>query len=424
MKTTMMMKYMGVGLIAASLSGTAASTEAQISDFLGPHVVETLPFEIPGTGRIGGITEDGYGYLYVANQDEGVWKIHADGRVERFVDGLYGSASGVALRNGDLIHTSYGDNRIIRVERDGTVHEVVSEGLEGPVGIVFANGALYTVNAKSDWVAKVSLDGGVTEFVRDDRLEQPNGITSDRDGNLYVVNLDNTIILKITPEAEITEVATLPGTANAHVAFLNGALYVTQIWANVVLRVEMDGSYEVVAGDGTLRSHDGPPEHSQVPFPNGIIASRRGDGLYFNTLEGDMVAGHPGIIRVHKLHVPNPNLAFANALESGGMSALRAKFDAGLSLDEVSPQDMANGLYGVARYFLGRGEIEAGLALIDWTAAVDEDELRRSWQRGRAHFTHGDGGIALRDLERAAELAPDNETLQQMLAAVRAYRRN
>ena len=314
-------------LMATAIIFTPTTAAAQLTEFLGSHIVETLPYEIPGTGRIGGVTVDGYGYLYVANQDEGIWKIHPSGDVELFVRGLYGSASGTMLRNGELLHTSYGNDQIVRVERDGTVHPFVTEGLEGPVGLVTATDAIFTVNAKSNWVAKVSMDGQVSEFARDERLRQPNGITVDREGNLYVVNLGNTLVLKITPAGEISEVASLPGTANGHVAFAGGALYVTQIWENVVLRVEMDGTYQVVAGDGTLRAGAGTSERS-MPFPNGITASRRGDAVYFNTLEGNMVNGDPGVIRVHKLHLPSPNRTFADAWSRGGMESLRSKFEA------------------------------------------------------------------------------------------------
>ena len=126
----MMKKTYRITLAAALLTMTApAPARAQIADFLGPHVIETLPHEIPGTGRIGGVTLDSYGYLYVANQDEGIWKIHPSGDVEHFVDGLYGSGGGTMLPNGELLHAAYNSDRIVRVQRDGTVHAFVDEGL-------------------------------------------------------------------------------------------------------------------------------------------------------------------------------------------------------------------------------------------------------------------------------------------------------
>jgi hypothetical protein len=268
------------------------------------------------------------------------------------------------------------------------------------------------------------MEGEVSEFVRDERLRIPNGITADRDGNLYVVSLGNTKVLSITPQGEIAEVATLPGTANGHVAYAGRALYVTQIWENVVLRVEMDGSYQVVAGDGTLRLQEGGPQESRVPFPNGITASPSGDVVYFNTLEGNMVTGHTGIIRVHKLYLPSADRAFETAWGEGGMEGLRAKFDAAQLLEEATADQLYPALYGVGRYFLSRGNIKAGLAMIEWTAEIDEDEVRRGSQLGRAHLIHGEQNVATHNLERALDLAPDNESLKRILESAKTYRRN
>ncbi len=423
MKTTGRSAGLTIGVLAI-VAATAVHGEAQMAEFLGPHVMETLPQEIPGTGRIGGVTVDGWGYLYVANQDERVWKIHPSGETELFVEGLYGSGSGTIMPNADLLHSAYAGDKIVRVGRDGTVVPFVSAGLEGPVGMARVGDHVYVVNAKSDWVAKISLKGDVREFVRDERLQVPNGITADPDGNLYVVSLRNTLVLKITPEGEISEVAELPGRANAHVAFAQGALYVTQIWDNVVLRVEMDGSYQVVAGDGTLRARPGTPYESRTPYPNGIMASRRGDVLYFNTLEGNMVSGDEGVIRVHKLYIPSPERAFQEAWREGGMDGLKRKFDTAMSLQEVPPTAMIQGLYQVGDYLLNRGDAEAGLALIEWTAEMDENEFAASLNLGRAHLVYGDAEIALANLEKAAELDPDDEQARRSLETAKAYRRS
>ena len=401
------------GVVVGALLMLAAPGEAQLAEFLGPHAMETLPYEIPGTGRIGGVTVDGYGYLYIANQDERVWKIHPSGEMEVILDGLYGSASGVVMRNAELLHTAWGGDEIWRVERNGTRHLVAEEGLEGPVGIVMVDEYAYTVNAKSNWVARVSMDGTVEEFARDDRMRQANGITADPQGNLYVVSLGNTVVLKIDPQGVITEIATLPGTANGHVAYVGDALYVTQIWEHVVLRVEMDGSYQVVAGDGT---------RDTLPFPNGIAAARRGDAVYFNTLDGSMINGAVGVIRIHKLSLPAPARAFEVALDEGGISALKAKFDAGLELREASPAQLVPAYYGVGEHLLRIGRSEAGLAMMDWTADIDTDEARSSLKRGRAHMIYGDRSKAIEALERAAALSPENEKVGHMLEAAKTYR--
>ena len=156
--------------------------QGQMAEFLGSHITETMSYqgEIVGTGRIGGIVRDNYGYLYVANQDEGLWKIYPSGEVKLFAEGFYGSGSGAALGNGDLLWSSYGADKIFRIERDGTVHLFASEGLDGPVGIaVTRSGDIYAVNYGTNSISHITPDGVVTEFVRDDRLKRPNGISAD-----------------------------------------------------------------------------------------------------------------------------------------------------------------------------------------------------------------------------------------------------
>ena len=65
-------------MVGLAVLGSADRATAQMDEFLGTHELVTLDLDgvIPGTGRIGGITVDSYLYMYVANQDEGVWKIH------------------------------------------------------------------------------------------------------------------------------------------------------------------------------------------------------------------------------------------------------------------------------------------------------------------------------------------------------------
>ncbi len=396
----------------------------QIAEFLGPHITETMSYngEIVATGRIGGILMDNYGYLYVANQDEGLWKIYPSGEVKLFAEGFYGSGSGAALRNGDVLWSSFRADKIFRIERDGTVHLFADEGLDGPVGIaVTRRGDIYSVNYRSSYISHITPDGEVTEFVRDDRFDGPNSISADQDGNLYVVNLGNTLVLKVTPDGDISEIAKLPGTANAHVAVVGDVLYVTQIWSHVVLRVEMNGNYEVVAGNGTMGVEDGPTGTSTVRYPNGITV---GAGtVYINTLRGDMIAGHPGIIDVRAIHFPTPQNAFLRAFEHGGMSALRAKFDQARNLQEVPIDRLAPEVYRIGTQLRNRGHIEAGMALTEWMFEVDGDQARAHMSRANSHAVHGDKNVAIASYEKVLELNPDNESAKQRLAAVRAYRR-
>ena len=411
------------GLVLALVALPGGLT-GQIAQLLGPHETVTLPLrgELRSTGRIGGLASDRYGYLYVANQDGGVWRIHPSGEVELLAEGFYGSSGNVVTRAGALLQADFNGNRIVRIDRDGTVHPFASEGFEGPVGItVTPGGDAFAVNYRSNYISKISPGGTVTEFVRDDRFDGPNGITTDPAGNLYVVNLGNTLVLKVTPEGEISEIARLPGISNAHVALADGALYVTQIWSHVVLRVEMDGSFQVVAGDGTLGFEDGPTGVATVAYPNGITAV--GQSVYINTLRGNMIAGHMGTIEIRQLHLPSPRRAFVQAYEREGMDGLRAKFELARNLREVPIERVAPALYGAARRLIDLGNFEAGLALVEWTMDVDPDGFRGHMEMGNAHSRYGDKNVAIAHYEEAQALKPDDENTKLRLDGVRAYRR-
>lgn len=427
----MMMSKRPRSIAAAALVATAAlaaAVSAQQADSPGWHTdtFETTGERIPGTGRIGGIAADRFGYLYVANFDLGVWRISPGGQVSQLADGLYGSSGNVVASNGDLLQGNWLANSIVRIDRTGRVHPFVSQGLDGPVGLtIVPNGEIYVVNSRGSYVARVSADGSeVSEFLRHELISEPNSIVSDGDGNLYVVNLGNTSVLKVTSSAEVEEIARLPGQGNAHVALgPDGALYVTKIWDHVVLRVQMDGSYEVVSGNGLEGFRDGAPGESMIAFPNGITAS--GGTLYFNNLEGDMENGEDGTIVVRSLHPPSGQRVLMAALEEGGAPALMETF--GAMVQQQGGGDfgrVAPGVYGFVRYLVRKAETEAAFALIDAMVEGDPDKARAYLNAGNAHALAGSREDAIAFYRKALEAAPDDERVQRRLEAAELFRKS
>ncbi len=378
---------------------------------------------IPGTGRIGGIAVDRFGYVYVANFDLGVWRISPGGEARQLADGLYGSSGNVVAPNGDLLQGNWLANTIVRIDRQGEVHPFVSGGLDGPVGITIApSGDIFVVNSRGNHVTRISQDGSeVTEFLRHELLQQPNSIVADREGNLFVANLSNTSILKITPDAEVEEIARLPGQGNAHLTFgSDGALYVTKIWDHVVMRVQLDGTYEVVSGNGLEGFQDGPLGESMVAYPNGIVQS--GGVLYFNNLDGDMENGEKGTIVVRRLYPPSGRRALLESLHRGGVPAMLDTLQGLVGQGDDSMGRAAPGIYAFVRYLVRKAETEAAFALIERMLEGDPDKARAFVNAGNVHALAGSREEAMSYYRRALDADPDNEQAKLRLEAAELFR--
>lgn len=90
--------------------------------------------------------------------------------------------------------------------------------MDGPVGMVQrANGDVIVANSRGEFIARIPEDGGAAEVVlRDERLKQPNGVTIDLAGNIYIADLDSGTVFKWTPEGDLLEFVELPGDGNSH----------------------------------------------------------------------------------------------------------------------------------------------------------------------------------------------------------------
>ena len=275
---------------------------------MAPHLTETLATSIPleSTGAVGGMSMDAQGNLYSTNFDENVWRIAPDGTTI-LLNGEFESASGnLSLPDGDLLQADWTAHRIYRIRPDGSRTVFSEEGLMGPVGIArLPDGDFLVANHKGPYLARVPSEGGAAEIVlRDDRMTEPNGVTVDDDGNVFIADLGTGIVFKWTPDGGLLELTTLPGAGNAHNVIAGGALYVNKIWDHVIYRVELDsGAYGIVTGNGYAGYDDGPTGVATIEEPNGIATNAARDVVYFNTHRGTM-GGGMGLIVLRRLVLP------------------------------------------------------------------------------------------------------------------------
>jgi len=296
------------------------------SDDAGPksYVVSTLT----GTGGTG--TTDGSGLeatfiypaaialgqdgsLYITDGDvfSKIHKIAADGTVSTYAgtgasgltNGPCASASfsnpwGIAVDTTGNLYVADTSNGVIRkidpmcqvttLAGGGTVRAADGAGTAAsfsqPEGLTLdASGNLYVADCGNNKIRKVDPVGNVTTVAN---LSAPAAITVDAVGTLYVV--DDTYIYKIA-NGQVTTLAGRgaeglidgPGTYAAFYGLLgitidaNGNLFVADSNNNAVRKVTPDGEVTTIAG-GVGGDADGPANTSSFNYPWGIAVDPNG----------------------------------------------------------------------------------------------------------------------------------------------------
>jgi uncharacterized protein (TIGR03437 family) len=166
---------------------------------------------------------------------------------------------------------------------------------------VDSSGNLYIADALANRVRQVSLAGvirtvagtGIRGFSGDGaaataaQLNSPYGLSLDHAGNLYIADLGNARVRKVTTAGIISTVAgSTPGAgalaAPRNLAFDSaGNLYVSDFAGHKILRVNLDGSLTTVAGAGIpgYSGDGGPALKAQLSYPT-ALAFDRYDNLY------------------------------------------------------------------------------------------------------------------------------------------------
>lgn len=411
----------GLALITSMTAKTNAQ-DATLPAWAG-FTTDTLPIsgvKINGTGRIGGIAADTFGYIYVANQDNNVWRISPTGVTELFAEGLYGSSGIVILKDGSLLVGECGGDQISHVSRTGKVKPFATEGLDCPVGMTRTpSDDIYAINYLGGDIVKVNPDGSTSVFAKHEKLRGGNGLTSDPDGNLYAVSLSNSSVLKITPEGEVSQIVELPGDVNGHVAYRAGMLFVTKLWEHLVISVGMDGTYDVISGDGTQGWADGPGTDAQQSFPNGIWGL--GDWLYVNNLKGGMLFGEDGSIHIRRIFLPTDRQVILRSFAAGGLTEMKQAYDYLQQNRGFSGATAIQRSRSIATRLFQMHEVEAAFALLDWVTA-DFPDAQAFANLGSAHTAHGSKAAAIANFNRALELAPDNADIKRRLEGVQKFR--
>jgi serine/threonine protein kinase, bacterial len=173
--------------------------------------------------------------------------------------------------NGDVYFTEYFGYRVRVLKKDGTVRTVSGSfnapgfvdgrasraRFRNPEGIaILPDGSLVIADTNNSSIRKVAPDGSVTTLAGGGRAEyrdgfgqgasfdQPNGLCTDPEGNVYVADTFNNRIRKISPQGTVT----------------------------------------TLVGSGIFGYSDGPAPTAQLAYPTGVHFDPRDGTLYISDL--------------------------------------------------------------------------------------------------------------------------------------------
>ncbi len=289
-----------------------------------------------------GVAVDGSGNLYIADRaNQRIRKVAAGGTITTVAgngtagfSGDNGPATSASLSNpygvavdssGNLYIADSSNQRIRKVAAGGTITTVAGSGTQGfggdngpatsasfsnPFGVaVDSSGNLYIADYTNQRIRKVSVGGTITTvagngaggFSGDNgpatsaSLHSPYGVGVDSSGNLYIADLNNSRIRKVSAGGTITTVAgngfsgssgdNGPATSASlynpfGVALDNGGnLYIADQSNNRIRKVSAGGTITTVAGNGTFAfSGDGGPAISaSLNVPTAVAVDSSGN---------------------------------------------------------------------------------------------------------------------------------------------------
>ncbi len=272
-----------------------------------------------------GVAIDGNGNAYVADLgNNAVRKITPAGVVSTFAGGSWGypgdfTPNGVALdSSGNVFVTGTNDNAVRKITPAGVVSILAgsssrsygfSNGMGtaasfwGPEGIsIDSSGNVFVADSQNHAIRKITPAGVVSTFAGDGisgfingagtaaRFSVPAGLAIDGSGNLFVAELGNNVIRKITPAGVVSTYA-----GNGSYGFTDGAgttasflyprgvaadssgnVFVADSGNHAIRKITAAGVVSTVSGDRTRGYRNDSGSGARFSDPRGVAVDSRG----------------------------------------------------------------------------------------------------------------------------------------------------
>jgi sugar lactone lactonase YvrE len=225
-----------------------------------------------------GVAADAIGNIYVADSHNNlIRKISLEGIVTTLAgNGSVGSSDG----RGDT--ASFFNPGGVAVDKNGNVY--VADTHNSLIRKISPDGFVTTLAGKRIYKSAPGTDSTI-------RFDNPTGIATDGDGNVYVADWANDLIRKISPAGKVTNLAgnndrgSRDGIGSSASFYLPGGLaidsagniYVADTYNNMIRRISPQGVVTTLAGKTTPGSANGKGAAASFSHPAGIAVDPQGN---------------------------------------------------------------------------------------------------------------------------------------------------
>ncbi len=240
----------------------------------------------------GGVSVGPDGNIYVADFGPSIVRITPEGDLETVASDLKGASGNFIEENGSIIQAQFFDRSVVRIYPDGKKDQIIDEGLSGPVGVAKnKEGEIFIANCDSHYISVLRVDGSHEVFSRSPLFYCPNGIAFDDQGDLYVANYHDGLIIRVTPDGVAHYIAEVPGKSAGYIAYADGVFFITGRIANRIYKLTREGAISIVAGSGVRGAADGGGKTASFSLPNALAPSRNSNCFYTNDNHKDWRMG-------------------------------------------------------------------------------------------------------------------------------------
>ena len=388
---------------------TSTAVGAVVEKPVSESVVTTLVKEHPGAA--GGLVVDKLGYLYIADFEETVWRMHPESpKLDRFAIGFYGASGSTFDRNGTLFQANYHGDSISQVSRTGESSLRHRVDLNGPVAILFdGQGDLLVCACNENKIKKILSDGTVTDIATSGHFSCPNGMTHDDEGNLYVVSFSGSKIIKITVDGLSSVFADSQGGGIGHITYVRGNFYATSFQDNKIYRITRKGELSVFAGSGERAELDGPVGQSAFSNPNGIYPDPTGTYLYVNDFVGDPI--NRSVVNskfsIRQIELPRLDKLVAYLIDNESIEAATNAYHTGKG-GFFASEDTDNEITNLGWRYMAEKNFKIAAAVFELDIKSYPDSWRAYSSLGAAYMKLRKNSLAIEALENSLRINPEN----------------